>query len=311
MEEISQGRRFIFTDIIDIMKYDLRTMLTLVLLFFLTQLVGLSILYKDISIKIGPTGEREVVHGETVLGPRPEITGWETFAWIMSGIAISTGLILIIVWLKKVVWWKALFFISVFLTISLALGVFIPTEYAFALAFALAALKLYKPNLFIHNIAQVLMYSGIAILLVPLFDVTWIIALLIIISLYDIYAVFKSKHMVKMALFQAKSKLFAGITIPLKKAKRVKGKKIRLREAIIGGGDVAFPLLFAGIVMENLMKSAVSMEIAFLKVLIIPIVVSLTLLFLLIKGKEGEFYPGMPFITTGCLIGYGIVMLLG
>jgi len=112
------------------MKYDYKTMLTLVLLFFLTQLVGLAILYKDISIKIGPTGEKEIVHSETVLGPRPEITGWETFVWIMSGIVISTGLILVIVWLKKVTWWKGLFFISVFLTISLALGVFMPTEYA-------------------------------------------------------------------------------------------------------------------------------------------------------------------------------------
>ncbi len=296
------------------MKYDYRTMLTLVLLFFLTQLIGLSILYKDISIKIGPTGEKQVVHTETVLGPRPEVSGWETFVWIMSGIVISTGLILVIVWLKKVIWWKGLFFISVFMTISLALGVFMPTEYAFILAFAIAALKLYKPNLFIHNIAQVLMYSGIAILLVPLFDITWIIAVLIVISIYDIYAVFKSKHMVKMALFQTKSKLFAGITIPLRKTKKVKsgkGKKIKMREAIIGGGDVAFPLLFAGVVMENLMKSAsVSMGMAFLKVLIIPIIVSLTLVFLLIKGKEGKFYPGMPFITTGCLIAYGIVSLI-
>ena len=293
------------------MKYDYRTMLTLVLLFLLTQLIGLSILYKDISIKIGPTGEKEVVHSETVLGPRPEIYGWETFAWIMFGIVISTGLILVIIWLKKVIWWKGLFFISVFLTISLALGVFMPTEYAFILAFAIAALKLYKPNLFIHNIAQVLMYSGIAVLLVPLFDITWIIAVLIVISLYDIYAVFKSKHMVKMALFQTKSKLFAGITVPLRKVKKGKGKKVKLREAIIGGGDVAFPLLFAGVVMESLMKStSISMGMAFLKVLIIPIVVSLTLLFLLIKGKEGKFYPGMPFITAGCLIGYAIVSFI-
>ena len=292
------------------MKYDLRTMITLVLLFFLTQLIGLFILYKDISIKIGPTGEKEIAHGETVLGPRPEITGWETFVWLISGIAISTGLILVIVWLKKVLWWKGLFFISVFLTISLALGVFMKTEYAFVLAFLIAALKLYRPNLFIHNIAQVLMYSGIAILLVPLFDITWIIALLIVISVYDIYAVFKSKHMVKMALFQTKSKLFAGITIPLKKAKKIKGKKVKLREAIIGGGDVAFPLLFAGVVMESLMKSSITVGIAFLKVLIIPIIVSLTLLVLLIKGQEGKFYPGMPFITAGCLIAYIIVSLI-
>jgi presenilin-like A22 family membrane protease len=293
------------------MKYDYRTMLTLVLLFFLTQFIGLEILYKAVNVSIGPSGQKEVVYGETIIGPRPELFGWEAFAWMLAGIGISTVLIMVIIWLKKVLWWKGLFFISFFLTISLALGVFLKAEYAFILAFAIAALKLYKPNLIIHNISQILMYGGIAILLVPLFDITWIIALLIVISIYDIYAVFKSKHMVKMALFQTQSKLFAGITVPLKKAKKVKGKKIKMREAIIGGGDVAFPLLFTGVVMNSLMTiGAISKEIAFLRVLIIPIVVSLTLLFLLIKGKEGKFYPAMPFITAGCLIAYGIILLL-
>lgn len=286
-------------------------MLTLVLLFFLTQFIGLEILYKAVNVSIGPSGQKEVVYGETIIGPRPELFGWEAFAWMLAGIGISTVLIMVIIWLKKVLWWKGLFFISFFLTISLALGVFLKAEYAFILAFAIAALKLYKPNLIIHNISQILMYGGIAILLVPLFDITWIIALLIVISIYDIYAVFKSKHMVKMALFQTQSKLFAGITVPLKKAKKVKGKKIKMREAIIGGGDVAFPLLFTGVVMNSLMTiGAISKEIAFLRVLIIPIVVSLTLLFLLIKGKEGKFYPAMPFITAGCLIAYGIILLL-
>jgi presenilin-like A22 family membrane protease len=290
------------------MKYDLRTMLTLILLFLITQFVGLTILYKDISIKIGPTGEREIVHGETVLGPRPEITGWETFVWIIGSTAMSTIMILIIVWFRKINWWRVLFFISVFLTISLALGVFLKPSYAFLLAFAIAVWKVFKPNALIHNIAQILMYSGIAILLVPLLDVTWVIALLIVISLYDIFAVLKSKHMVKMAVFQAKSKLFAGISIPLKKIKK-RGRGIK--QAIIGGGDVAFPLIFSGVVMENLMKAGeVSKEIAFLKSLVIPVIVSLTLLFLLIKGKEGKFYPGMPFITAGCLTSYAIISLI-
>jgi len=41
------------------MKYDVRTMLTLVTLFLISQLVGLGILYKDAQLKIGPTGEKD------------------------------------------------------------------------------------------------------------------------------------------------------------------------------------------------------------------------------------------------------------
>jgi len=291
------------------MKYDLRTMFVLVFLFLISQIIGLGILYKDMEVKIGPTGAQEIVHTETVLGPRPEIQGFETFVWLISATAISTVMVLIIVWLKKVNWWKSLFFISVFLTIALALGTLMDPMFAFTLAFIIAIWKIYRPNAIIHNVAQVLMFSGIAVLLVPLFDLIWIVALLIVISLYDVYAVYKSKHMVKMALFQVKSKLFAGITLPLKKVKKGRRKR-KVKAAIIGGGDVAFPLLFAGVVMENLIKLGLAIEIAFLKTLIIPIIVSLTLIVLFLKGGEGKFYPGMPFLTAGCLIAYLIILLV-
>ena len=284
-------------------------MFILVSLFLISQIIGLGILYKDMEVKIGPTGAQEIMHTETVLGPRPEIQGFETFVWLISATAISTVMVLIIVWLKKVNWWKSLFFISVFLTIALALGTLMDPTFAFLLAFIIAVWKIYRPNAIIHNVAQVLMFSGIAVLLVPLFDLIWIVVLLIVISLYDVYAVYKSKHMVKMALFQVKSKLFAGISLPLKKVKKGRRKR-KVKAAIIGGGDVAFPLLFAGVVMENLIKLGLAIEIAFLKTLIIPIIVSLTLIVLFLKGGEGKFYPGMPFLTAGCLIAYAIISLV-
>ena len=38
--------------------------------------------------------------------------------------------------------------------------------------------------------------------------------LLALISVYDVIAVFKSKHMVSMANFQTESKVFAGLAVP-------------------------------------------------------------------------------------------------
>jgi hypothetical protein len=49
---------------------------------------------------------------------------------------------------------------------------------------------------------------------------------------------------------------------------------------------------------------------AFLKTLAIPISVSLVLLYLLIQGKRGKYYPGMPFITFGCLVGLAITLFI-
>ena len=36
----------------------------------------------------------------------------------------------------------------------------------------------------------------------------------------------------------------------------------------------------------------------------------IALLILLMKGDKDKFYPAMPFLSVGCLIGYGIFLLL-
>jgi presenilin-like A22 family membrane protease len=138
--------------------------------------------------------------------------------------------------------------------------------------------------------------------------------LLIVISVYDIIAVNKTKHMVKLAKFQAESKVFAGLMLqydnkkekPTKKTKVKKAAGIKL--AVLGGGDIGFPLIFAGVVMKDLMLSNPEL-IGFLKTLIIPLFTTLALMFLLFKGKQNKFYPAMPYLTAGCFIGYSIILL--
>jgi presenilin-like A22 family membrane protease len=301
------------------MKYDVQIIITLITLFFLSQLVGLSILYNDAHVQV-VNGTTEVVHSETVIGPRPEFQGPETFLWVISSVFITTGLVLLIVRFQKINWMKLLFFSATFLTVAIALGVFIDPTLAYVIALLLAIIKVFKPNKYLHNIIEMLTYAGLVLILAPLFDITWIVALLIVISAYDIFAVWRSKHMIKMAKFQIKGGIFTGLFIPLSDVKKkVKGiktgveikKRVKVREAIMGGGDVAFPMLFTGVVMESLIKmGTITKELAFLKVLIIPIVVSLVLLYLFVKGQQGKYYPGMPFITFGCLVGYLLVLII-
>ncbi|MBW2975135.1 hypothetical protein KY366_05450, partial [Candidatus Woesearchaeota archaeon] len=146
-----------------------------------------------------------------------------------------------------------------------------------------------------------------------------VVLLLLFISVYDFFAVFKIKHMVTMAKFQTRSKVFAGLLIPYKregskKKKDIKEKTVRVKvaakTAILGGGDIGFPLLFAGVVMKGLMLEN-SFIAGFLKTLIIPIVVSFSLFLLFVKGKKDKFYPAMPILTAGCFAGYLIVWLVG
>jgi hypothetical protein len=82
------------------------------------------------------------------------------------------------------------------------------------------------------------------------------------------------------------------------------------RSAILGGGDIAFPLLFAGSVMEELIISGFTREMAYFRTLLVPLFAGAALYLLFVKSEKGKFYPAMPFITVGCLIGYGLVLIM-
>ena len=83
---------------------------------------------------------------------------------------------------------------------------------AIAIAIPLAALKIFRPNVYSHNLTELLIYPGIAAVFVPILlrptATTFLgkiwptLALLILISIYDAWAVWKSGLMQKMANFQ-------------------------------------------------------------------------------------------------------------
>lgn len=297
------------------MKHDLRITAMLITFYLLAQIIGLGIVYSDIKVEqvVTETGETvvEVSHPDTALGARPEVYDFDAILMVLISILIGTGLVLLIVKFNQINIWKMFFFSAVFFSITISAGVFVSWYVAAIIGIILSGLKLLKHNILIHNITEVLIYAGIAVLFAPLFQPLWIIILLSIISVYDMFAVWKSKHMVKMAEFQIKSEVFAGLSIPYKpksrSTKKFKNKKITT--AILGGGDVAFPLIFGASVMESLIKAGLVGLPVFFKALLIPIVAGISLLLLLIFGKRGHYYPAMPFLTAGCLVGYGLVLL--
>ncbi len=291
------------------MKHTLKITLMLVLLFFLSQIVGLAITNQYIDHK--KTAETGVTAWEELPYEmeRPPVEESSSFVYILIAVLLGTGLLMLLIKFKKVNLWKFWFFISVVLCLTIALKPFMRQEIALTISFVLALFKIVRPNIFVHNITEVFIYGGLAAIFVPIMNLFAVLMLLLLISAYDIYAVWKSKHMVKLAKFQTSSRVFAGLSIPYKmpkkEAKKKAGKVVKIEKiktAILGGGDIAFPLIFAGVVMK---------KTGFLTSLIIPIFVSTALLILLIKSKKDRFYPAMPFLSLGCLAGYGFILLLG
>jgi presenilin-like A22 family membrane protease len=331
------------------MKHDLSITIILAFIFLLSQITGLVITDQYVTVE-NINGTINVTHVAELPGgiERPEVE--PAFSWIYILIAIIVGTILILVLIRfhQSKLWKIWFYLSVVLCMTFALYPFMGALAAFLTAIILSAWKIFRPNFFVHNLTEIFIYGGLAAIFVPIMDLLSAFILLVAISIYDMIAVWQSKHMIKLAEFQTDSKVFAGLMIPYKantgeivlssghfkhsklaadkdktdkthketrlnhSAKLEKNiKKLEHIEeqaeisatnnAILGGGDIGFPLIFTGVVMKY---------VGFMRVLVIPFVVSFALLALLIYSKKGKFYPAMPFLSVGCIIGYFLVILL-
>lgn len=309
------------------MKHSINVFVALLSIFLAAQVIGLFVVnsYVDVSASQKATqeaGRPVAVYQQLPYGVEPPDISPDT-SWIYMGVAIliGTGLMLLIIKFRKASLWRIWFLLATIITLSIAFASFLPAAVrygslslvAVALAVIVAYFKIFRANLLAHNLGELFIYGGLAALFVQVMDIKSASILLILISIYDFIAVFMSKHMITLAKFQSSNKIFAGLLIP----KQLSAKSViseisqpapespASREkysdsgsyAVIGGGDIGFPLLFAGTTLINF---------GFFKALIIPAFAAVSLAILLLISKRGKFYPAMPFITAGCFIGYFI-----
>lgn len=282
------------------MKHPVTITLSLVVLFLAAQIIGLNVINNY--LPYNEQGEIEYTEGEivweevpTVAGvsiERPNLTPTQTILYIVGAILIGSLLIFLIIRFKGVWLWKLWFALAIILCLYIALAAFVSPLIALVLAIVLGSAKIFFPNKYLHNLSELFTYGGLAALFAPLLTVLTAFILLLALSIYDVYAVFKSKHMIKLAKFQTSSGVFAGLLIPYSGGKGV---------AVLGGGDIGFPLLFSGAVLAAK---------GFNPALIVSLGATLGLLILLILGQKGKFYPAIPFLTAGVSIGYLITLFL-
>ncbi|MEK6896038.1 MAG: presenilin family intramembrane aspartyl protease [Nanoarchaeota archaeon] len=229
---------------------------------------------------------------------------------IISALVIAIALMLLLMKLKAETFLRWWFFVVIVIGLAVAFNTFLisipgSSFIALGIGLILAYFKVFKRNLWVHNTTELFIYPGIAALFVPLLSLWVIIVLLIIISMYDMYAVWHAGFMQKMAKYQIeKVRVFSGFFVPylakgqrtiLEKAK-ASGKKlknIKVHFAILGGGDVVFPIMLSGVlVVQGL----------FLSALLVTLGATIALAFLFYISKKGKFYPAMPFISAGCLV---------
>lgn len=317
-----------------VMKHNVKITILLLSMFLVTQFIGLYVVnhyfpQQIINGQITNASAPPVPYGLQA----PEITQPSDYTNVFYVLIIAFVIAIVLLFLFTKFKMKFVIKTWFFIVVIIALGVFFNTIIpsfpyseliAIGIALPIAALKVYGRNFFVHNITELMIYPGISIAFIPILNLWTIIILLILISIYDIWAVWHSGIMQKMAKYQINElNIFSGFFVPYiskklrDKIKKIKAKsrnknkkvKVKVNLAILGGGDVIFPLITAGVVMlkfpETFHKtnSALFGIPGLLPALFVIGGATLGLTYLFLFSKKKKFYPAMPFITAGIFLG--------
>lgn len=260
------------------MKYSINTIAIILILFLIAQIVGLAVNNYYYS--------NELPYG---LKP-PEVQEGFSPMFFLGAILVVTALFFIIQKIRFELFTKIWFFFAFVIGISITLSAFIDPVISIFVAAAITLLKFNEHDLITHNLGEILLYGGIVAMFIPILNIITASILLVIMAVYDFIAVFITKHMVGLAKIQEKMGIFTGLIVAYKN-----------EVAILGGGDIAFTLLFAGVALRDFGSLAALLSVYG---------ATMGILVLILIGQKKKFYPALPFITAGCFLGFALSLLI-
>lgn len=223
---------------------------------------------------------------------------------IITFLLATTILLFLIRTLRRRVVFEAIFSLSIFLGIWSLIEIYSPKTAFFAAA-AIAALRYVFPLVAIQNIIMIAGISGIGAFLgsaIPLRSMAIVLSAL---AVYDVIAVYGTRHMVTMF----KSLLQKGVIFALIIPERPRMLFQRLRKVapgegffFLGSGDIALPVVFVA--------SAAREGLAFGIGAAIGSLVGLFFTDLLFAWGRKRPMPALPPIALGTLLGFLVVMFV-
>jgi len=182
------------------------------------------------------------------------------------------------------------------------LGIIFVKSVAFLGAIAIVVLRFIYPRIWTQNLAIIIGIAGIAASLGMSVEPLMALVILILLSVYDIIAVYKTRHMIKLFKGMAKRGAVLALVIPksfslwFNKFEIIKPKN-KNEFIFLGTGDLALPIFFA--------ISAFSQGIEFSLFIIFGAVVGFAVNHLIfINQKEKKPIPALPAIAFFSIIGY-------
>lgn len=164
---------------------------------------------------------------------------------------------------------------------------------------AFAAVKIIFPTL--KNLAAVLATAGVGVIFGISLGIIPVILLLVLLSFYDVVAVFKTKHMVKMAEVLIKHDLAFTVSATLKKGEPRFSEKGDRNRIDLGTGDMVAPI----------MLEVSALSISPIAALFVGIGASVALILLMYFAMRKKIVlPALPPIVLGMVIAFVLGLVL-
>ncbi|GAH26624.1 unnamed protein product, partial [marine sediment metagenome] len=204
------------------------------------------------------------------------------------------------------VFFKGIFVLATFWGGTLLLSCWMPDLLGLILMIILVSWWLKKPSILNQDLCIILGIAGMGSILGLSLTPQIVVLLLIIFSIYDFIAVYKTKHMVRIAKEMIESKAILALVVPpniLGLRESLEKIKPGGKLLILGGGDIVFPLLLcASLVPFGILNSLIVAVFALIGLLV-------GFLFFLFQ-KVRQPIPALPPIAFFSIIGFLITRLI-
>lgn len=205
---------------------------------------------------------------------------------------------------------KLFLFLIVFSGTDVIMNVILGPPWDIGATLLILAAFLFIKNVITHNIGIILGVAGVGFLLGLAISPRTAVVIMVILSFYDIIAVYVTGHMVKMAKTMVESGVTFGFIIP----SRISGFFSHIGEAqaqigvrdqfmILGSGDIGLPVVLASSVARYSLNAAVIVAIFSLAGLFLTHLI-------FVNQKERKPMAALPPIATMSIIGYLVTMVI-
>ncbi len=273
-------------------------MLRLTVLFVVTQVLGIAVATNLIGML--ESGELETTG---IVTENPEDI--ENAIGLIAYILASTVLFLILLYFfKGALIFKILETFVVFMTSALVFSMFFPSA-EFVLAILLVSTRIFlSKSLLLRNMSATISVAAVGAIIGTHLGVFPVLLFIILLSIYDFIAVFKTKHMVTLAKGITKKNLAFTFAIPSPELEH---------QFELGTGDMVIPLTFAASVMNASAISGVSYPMYLIPGAMILLASLAGLLWTIDYSSKnvGKALPALPPQTVLMILMWGLLKLAG